>query len=200
MPYAKLVVGLTGGIGSGKTTVANLFAEHGVTIIDTDQIARDITQPGQPAFDAIIKYFGTDMTLPTGELNRSRLRKLVFADPHKRDWLEKLLHPIIREETGKQIKLAQSPYCIVVIPLLFETKPNPLIHRILVVDAPEELQVIRTQQRDNISDLDVNAIIKTQVTRKVRLAAADDVIENEGDMKNLIAQVNKLHQFYLTQP
>lgn len=193
-----LVIGLTGGIGSGKTTVANLFADKGMTIIDTDQIARDLTQPNTLAFKHITQQFGQDVISPDDTLDRSRLRSIVFADPEKRTWLEQLLHPLIRDEVQKQIQSAQSPYCIVVIPLLFETEPNPLIQRVLVVDASVEQQIERAIKRDNTQQAQIESILKTQLPREKRLSLTDDVIKNSGSLDELTEQVNNLHQFYLT--
>jgi len=191
-----LVIGLTGGIGSGKSTVANLFAEKSITVIDTDQLARDVTLPGQAALHKIVEKFGEGILLPDKTLNRAQLRKIIFADPHKRRWLEKLLHPLIRTEMQQLIAATKSPYCIVVIPLLLETEPNPLIKRILVVDALEEQQIWRAKMRDNLSEGEIKAIIYTQVTREQRLAAADDIIYNNGTLEELALQVEKLHQLY----
>lgn len=192
-----LVVGLTGGIGSGKSTVAKLFAEKGITVIDTDQLARDLTLPGQPALNKIVAEFGKNILLPDKTLNRAELRQQIFTDPAKRRWLEELLHPLIRAETKRLIESAKSPYCIVVIPLLFETKPNPLINRILVVDATEEQQITRAKTRDRLTEKEIQAIIHTQVARQHRLDNADDIILNDGDLKHLIPQVEKLHLYYL---
>lgn len=193
-----LVIGLTGGIGSGKSTVARLFQELGVTVIDADQLARDATKKGLPALDAIKNKFGDAILNSDGSLNRTELRKIIFQDDIKRIWLEKLLHPVIRTDLEKQIQNATSPYCIVVIPLLLETDPNPLIKRILIVDAPEAEQIKRTQARDNTSLEEVTAILKTQVTRAERLAAAHDVITNNGSINDLTREVKKLHDFYNT--
>ncbi|MHB1949106.1 MAG: dephospho-CoA kinase [Gammaproteobacteria bacterium] len=191
-----LVIGLTGGIGSGKSAVAKLFSERGVTVIDTDQLSRDVTQPGQPALEQIAEKFGRDILLPDGGLNRTALRKLIFIDENKRQWLEQLLHPLIRAEMQRQIEAARPPYCIVVIPLLLEKESNPLIDRILIVDALESDQIKRTQIRDNASPDEIKSIIKTQVTRPERLAKADDIIDNNGALIDLIPQVDRLHGFY----
>ncbi len=193
-----LVVGLTGGIGSGKSTVAALFAAKSVPIIDTDMLARDITQPGQPTLDKIVEIFGKNMLLPDGHLDRARLRKLVFSNEQKRKQLEDLLHPLIRDEIKSKAALLEAPYCIVMIPLLFETPPNPFIQRILVVDASEELQISRTTLRDRSSKDDVSAILKTQANREKRLRLTDDVIVNDGLYEDLIPQVDKLHELYLS--
>lgn len=192
-----LVVGLTGGIGSGKSTVATLFAKKGISIIDTDQISRDITNPDGIALNAIVKEFGNDILLPDKTLNRSLLRKKIFDNSNERVQLEQILHPLIREEIKKQVALATSPYCIVVIPLLFETKPNPLINRILVVDAPESLQIERAKVRDQLTEEAIQAILDSQVAREIRLHGAQDVINNDGSMADLQFQVDALHEHYL---
>lgn len=192
------VVGLTGGIGSGKTTVAKLFAGKGITVIDTDQLAREITQPGYPALDKIVEKFGAKILSTDGTLNRAALRKRIFENTEERVWLEQLLHPMIRAESKRQAEASISPYCIIVIPLLFETEANPLIDRVLVVDVPEEDQILRTQNRDKIPPEEIAAILKTQVTRTFRLKKANDIIYNDGNIEDLEPQVEKLHQFYLT--
>jgi len=191
-----LVVGLTGGIGSGKTTVANMFAEHGVPIIDADVVARNVTTPDKPAFASIVKHFGHDVVLANGTLDRNKLRHLIFHDPKQRLWLEKLLHPQIREEMHKQIQQMSAPYCVAVIPLLLEVEFYSFINRILVVDAPENDQINRVMQRDNSSKADVEAILKSQAHRKDRRAKAHDIITNDGAIADLALQVEKLHEMY----
>lgn len=195
MTYA---IGLTGGIGSGKTTVAKLFAGKGITVIDTDQLAREVTQPGHPALDKIVEKFGAKILSTDGTLNRAALRKRIFENTEERVWLEQLLHPLIRAETKRQAEASTSPYCIIVIPLLFETEANPLINRVLVVDVAEEDQILRTQNRDKIPPEEIAAILKTQVARTFRLKKANDIIYNDGTIEDLEPQVEKLHQFYLT--
>ncbi|MSP53190.1 MAG: dephospho-CoA kinase [Gammaproteobacteria bacterium] len=192
-----LVIGLTGGIGSGKTVVSDLFAKIGVTIIDTDLISREIVKPQQPAWQQIVEHFSETILLPDKTLNRRLLRDKIFADSNERAWLESLLHPMIRCEMQRQIQQALSPYVIAVIPLLTETAPNPLINRVLVVDAPEELQVARTMARDQADREAINAIIAHQTPRPIRLTYADDVIENNGDLAQLQSAVENLHQKYL---
>lgn len=192
-----LIIGLTGGIGSGKTTVANYFAELGIIIIDADQIAREIVEPGTSAFRQIVAKFGQTILTAEGQLDRSKLRELVFADATLRQWLENLVHPLIRARMCELSQHATSPYCILVIPLLLEGKPNELVQRILVVDSSEALQVSRTQARDHVTAGQVISIMATQITRSQRLKAADDLIVNDGDLFHLKAQVKKLHQFYL---
>ena len=194
-----LVIGLTGGIGSGKSTVAALFAEKDIAIIDTDQIAREITRPNQPASNQIIQRFGPQIVLPNGTLDRAQLRKIIFAQDADRTWLEQLLHPIIRLEARRQAETAQSAYCIIVVPLLLENKTFPLVQRVLVVDTDPDTQITRTTSRDKISNpKEVEAIVQAQIDREQRLQLADDVIENSGTVEDLIPQVNRLHEFYLS--
>lgn len=193
-----LVIGLTGGIGSGKSTVAKLFAQLGVPIIDTDIIARDVVKKGEPALDQLCQHFGAQVLDKVGNLDRQRLRNLIFQNPPERIWLERLLHPLIRAEMQRQVAQLTTPYCICVIPLLFEaTKPNELVNKILVVDVPESLQIERTQQRDKLTLEEVKAILNTQVSRTQRLQATDDIIVNDKDMQALKQQVTRLHEHYL---
>lgn len=191
------VVGLTGGISSGKSTIAALFAEKGVPVIDADEIARKITQPDEPAFNKIVELFSLDLLLPDGQLDRARLRQIVFADEVKRKKLEQLLHPLIRAEMKSQIEALDAPYCIAMIPLLLETAPNPLVKRILIIDTPEDLQISRTTLRDKIPCENVQAILTAQISRSKRLKLADDIIINQGTFEDLIPQVNQLHKLYL---
>ena len=193
-----LVVGLTGGIGSGKSTVANLFAEHGAPIIDTDQVARELTYPGEPALTEIITHFGKRLLQEDGTLNRAMLRELIFSDEKQRAWLENLLHPLIRKKTQEKVQSFSAPYCIIVIPLLIETGPYPFINRILVVDAPEAMRIQRIQQRDKTSVTSIDAIFKAQTNVEKRFAAAQDIIFNQGSLESLREQVEKLHQLYMS--
>lgn len=192
-----LVIGLTGGIGSGKSTVTALFAKHNVPIIDADKVSRDLTQPNQPAFTQIVQHFGNHILLPDGTLDRSRLRRFIFTDTTQRLWLEELLHPLIQTDMEQQIKALSTPYCIAVVPLLFEVECYSFINRILVVDAPEQAQIARVVARDQAAATETEAILKSQASRKDRVARAHDVITNDGDMANLVPQVEKLHQLYL---
>ncbi|MBA3660906.1 MAG: dephospho-CoA kinase [Gammaproteobacteria bacterium] len=191
-----LVIGLTGGIGVGKTTVANLFAKHGVPIIDADEIAKNLTQPGTQVFAAIQDHFQKENIIQAGQLNRSQLRQLIFADAKERLWLENLLHPLILAEILAQIKQLKTPYCIAVIPLLIEVNSYPFINRILVVDAPLALQKTRVQLRDHHHSAAVEAILNAQLSQSKRLEKADDVIYNRGELTELIPQVEKLDHFY----
>lgn len=193
-----LVIGLTGGIGSGKSTVAKLFAEKNIPIIDADVIAKELTQPGQPAYQEIVHHFGEAILKPNKTIHRINLRHIIFTKPHERKWLEQLLHPFIRSEIDHRIKNCPGPYCIVVIPLLTESEPNPLIQRILVVDTSENLQIKRTQQRDNTSLDLIHMILNSQASRQTRLQQADDIINNTGDLSALVQQVTNLHQKYLS--
>lgn len=192
-----LVIGLTGGIGSGKSTVAQLFSQKGITVIDTDQLAREVTQIGTKALEKIRDQFGPKVINSDGTLDRNALRKIIFVNENARTWLENLLHPLIRIEMQKLIQNATSPYCIVVIPLLFETEPNPLIDRVLVVDTTEVEQMKRTQTRDNMTEEEVNSIIGSQITRAKRLSLAHDVILNTGTIQDLLPEIDRMHQYYL---
>ena len=159
------VVGLTGGIGSGKTTIATLFAEKGIVVIDADQIARDLLQPKSDVFQQVIARFGSDFLLADGLLNRAALRKKIFVSEKDRVWLEQQLHPLIQQEIQRQVAICHSPYCIVVVPLLFEGKLELDFDRVLVVDALEEQQIERTKQRDGSKKEEIISIIKTQISR-----------------------------------
>jgi dephospho-CoA kinase len=192
-----IVIGLTGGIGSGKSTVADLFAANGVPIIDTDVIARNVTATGQPALIAIINQFGEEILTPSGELNRAHLRKIIFTDPQKKFWLEQLLHPLIRAEVASQVATLKAPYCIVVIPLLFETSPNPIINRVLAVQSLPDQQIIRVSSRDGTDAQIITKIIDSQISSEKRLELADDIIYNTASIAELIPQVNLLHEEYL---
>lgn len=192
-----LKIGLTGGIGSGKSTVANLFAELGIPIIDADVVSRQVVEPGTPALQKIVQHFGEEVLQKDGTLNRAALRDKVFGFDEERLWLEQLLHPLILEEMQIESEAAHGPYCILVIPLLLEIAPYEIIGRILVVDAPETLQTERAIQRDQLSAAQIEAILKAQTNRLQRLAVADDVIHNDGSLADLKQQVLKLHGRYL---
>lgn len=196
-----LIIGLTGGVGSGKSTVARMFADKGIPIIDADMIARSLTEAGEPALTAITEHFGLLIMMKDGNLDRAKLRAIIFNNPAERLWLEQLLHPLIREKITQQLAVLSaannlSPYCIVVIPLLFETEPYPFIDRILVVDTPEHLQIARVGTRDQTLAASAKAIVDTQLARDERLKRADDVIVNDGTLADLVPQVDKLHLQY----
>ena len=193
-----LIIGLTGGIGSGKTTVAQLFSDLGVPVIDTDDIARRLTLPGQPLLASIQNQFGEAVFNADGTLNRATLAKRIFDDNNARLQLEGILHPAIWQKVEQQIQSLDSAYCLLVVPLLLETKQASRVDRVLVVDTTEDLQVSRTRQRDQRSEKDIAAIIKSQVDRQTRLSAADDIIDNSDNTQvPLTAQVNSLHKKYL---
>jgi len=190
------VVGLTGGVGSGKSTVAELFAKLGVTIADADQAARTVVQPGSPALQEIEQAFGPEVLLQDGTLDRAAMRKRIFANQQERKNLEAITHPKIKEEIQRQLAAAKGSYAILVVPLLLETGQE-LADRILVVDAPEEQQIKRTIKRDNSSRQQVENMLKAQASRSERLQQADDVIDNSQDPDQLPQQVEQLHQKYL---
>ncbi|WP_422126703.1 dephospho-CoA kinase [Thioalkalivibrio sulfidiphilus] len=193
-----LRIGLTGGIGSGKSAVSRLFAERGIPVIDADVIARELLAPDAPATQEVLDEFGDEIRDPmTGGLDRKALRRLVFANIQARHRLETLLHPKIRAEMNRQQTGLGSPYCIMSIPLLVESGLRETVDRVLVVDCPEALQVERTMSRDGISRDDALAILAAQASRAQRLALADDVIDNSGDLVALEAQVETLHRHYL---
>lgn len=192
-----LRIGLTGGIASGKSTVERLFAAHGVPIIDSDVIAREVVAPGTPGLAQVRARFGDEVLLPDGSLDRRALRRLVFADPAARRDLEAIVHPLIRSAMAERSAAAGGPYQINVIPLHVEGGRRATLERVLVVDCPEALQIARVMQRDHITEAEARAILAAQVSRSERLAAADDVIVNDGDEAALQAQVDALHTKYL---
>ena len=191
-----LRVGLTGGIGSGKSTVCRLFTDIGVPVIDADEIARQLTGPAQPALRLIIEAFGANVLTDTGELNRAYLRDLVFNDDTARTSLENILHPLVYKEIEGRIRLLDSPYCIICIPLLIENHAQDKVDRVLVIDAPEEQQILRVCKRDHTHRKNIMRIMQTQTTRAKRLAEADDIIHNDGDMASLQRQFIILHAAY----
>jgi dephospho-CoA kinase len=193
-----LVVGLTGGIGSGKSAAAAEFAAHGATAVDTDAIARQLTEKGGTAVAQIEKMFGSTFLDQTGGMDRKKMRDHVFADPAAKRALEALLHPMIREESARRIAAAGGPYVIHVVPLLIESPDyRSRVDRVLVVDCPEETQLARVRARSGLSEDEVRAIMRTQISRAERLAAADDVIDNRGSREALRKQVAALHKKYL---
>ncbi|EKD69797.1 MAG: Dephospho-CoA kinase [uncultured bacterium] len=193
-----LIIGLTGGIGSGKTTVANIFAQHGVPVLDADKIARDVTKIGTPALNKIVERFGINILNQDGSLERSKLRDIIFTHPNERLWLEKLLHPLILEQIQMSIQQITAPYCIIVIPLLLEMEPYPFINRVLVIDATKENQLERVAKRDKLASHQIKSIMQTQLDSQKRLMLADDIIKNNGDIANLEQQIEELHQKYLS--
>ncbi|MBM0404076.1 MULTISPECIES: dephospho-CoA kinase [unclassified Serratia (in: enterobacteria)] len=191
------IVALTGGIGSGKTTVANAFARHGATLVDADVIARQVVEPGTPALAAIAERFGNEMLLPDGALNRAALRQRIFSHPDDKTWLNQLLHPLIHRETQRQLAQATSPYVLWVVPLLVENSLQDRADRVLVIDVDAETQLARTIARDGVSREQAQSILAAQATRRQRLAVADDIIDNSGAAQGIEPQVAALHRRYL---
>lgn len=196
---SDFIVGLTGGIGCGKTTIANIFAEHNITIVDADIVARDVVTVGSPALAYISKHFGANFIQADGQLDRALLRKQIFSNDADKLWLNNLLHPLIREQLIAQMKAAKSTYCILVAPLLIENNLTMLVNRVLVIDVSETTQINRTTSRDNNSVEQVKAIIASQASRKVKQDHADDLLNNDhSTLEELKDAVEKLHQDYLT--
>ncbi len=190
-------IGLTGGIGSGKTTVCNYFSALGTPIIDADLVSREVVQPGEPGLTQITALFGQEILAPDGTLNRRKLRDLIFVDESSRKKLEAILHPLIRQQMDKKLAAINAPYAILAIPLLLESKRREGIDRILVIDTEESQQIIRATQRDHKNESQIRAIIAAQCSRKDRLEAADDVIYNTGNLEQLKSQVIDTHKLYL---
>jgi dephospho-CoA kinase len=191
------VIGLTGGIGSGKSVVGRYFSELGITVVDADRVAREVVEKGSSALENIAQHFGGDILLENGELNRAALRRIIFENPAEKVWLESLLHPLIRASTQEKLVAANGPYVVLESPLLLEMGQQTTVKRVLVVDVPEEVQIERACARDSNSRDQIRAIMASQITRKDRLAAADDVIDNSGSVEELRAKVEALHHFYL---
>lgn len=189
-----LVVGITGGIGSGKSAVTDRLAQLGITIVDADVAARVVVEPGQPALKAIKDHFGSEVIQQDGSLDRAALRKIVFEHPDERQWLESVTHPAIREEITRQLNSEDSPYVVLSSPLLLEASQNNLVDLVVVVDVPESVQLERTMRRDDNSAELVHQIMDAQLSRDDRLNAADMVIDNSGSLENLYEQVDLLHE------
>ncbi|WP_454780841.1 dephospho-CoA kinase [Legionella sp. WA2022007384] len=190
-------VGLTGDIASGKTTVAELFSKLGIKVIYADIISRELTQRHELAYKKIVDHYGHIVLKQDGELDRSKLREIIFSNHKERDWLENLLHPLIRQEIKKQVDTCTTPYCIVEIPLLITKQAYPYINRILLVRAPKDIQIARLMQRDKCSTKQAQAILSAQPALHIRLESADDVIDNHMDIDALTKEVNDLHNTYL---
>lgn len=191
-----LKIGLTGGIGSGKSTACEIFSELDVPIIDADIVARKVVQAGMPALQLIKEEFGEDIITKDGLLDRKKVRDQIFTNEIDRKKLENILHPVIYERIAHETENIDSSYCIISIPLLLETEALDIIDRVLIIDVSEKLQLSRASVRDNASLNDIKRIIRTQMSRDNRLAAADDIINNEGDIENLRRQIHDLHEFY----
>jgi len=196
--FKPWILGLTGGIGSGKSAAAQHFIDLGIHVVDADHAARWVVEPGRPALARIAEHFGDSVLQADGQLDRAALRKLIFEVPQQRLWLEALLHPLIADEIAAHLARAESPYAILVSPLLIESGQYAMAQRILVIDVPQQLQIERTLQRDGISEQQIQAILKAQATREDRLSHSDDVLVNDRDLAWLHSEVERLHHFYLT--
>ena len=191
-----LVVGLTGGIGSGKSAVANAFAASGIDITDSDALAHALTAPGEPGYEAVLAAFGPEYRRPDGTLDRAALRSRVFADQPARERLEAILHPLIRAAARREVESWKSPYGLLVVPLLFERGNLSAVDRVLVVDCPEDEQVRRVMARSGLTEAEVRAIMATQLPRSARLARADDTLDNAGPESAIVPQVAALDRRY----
>jgi dephospho-CoA kinase len=194
---SRLRIGLTGGIGSGKTTVSNGFAALGAEVIDTDALSRELVEPGQPALQEIRDAFGDEVLNPAGRLDREALRRRVFAEPAERQRLEAILHPRIRDAMLRRAEASPAPYVVLVVPLLVETGQHDLVDRVLVIDAPEHLQRERAARRDGADPEAIDRILAAQLDRATRLRHADDVITNDGPLSGLEREIARLHRSYL---
>ncbi|PLW82948.1 dephospho-CoA kinase [Kineobactrum sediminis] len=194
----SFVVGVTGGIGSGKTAVTDRFAAYGITVVDADLAARVVVEPGSPALEAVAAHFGADILQADGSLDRAALRGIVFADPAQRKWLEQLTHPLIGEEIRRQIAASESPYTLLSSPLLLESSSQrTLANLVVVVDVPEEVQLQRAMARDNNDEAQVRRIMAAQLAREERLALADIIVDNSGSLDELDDIVAELHKEFL---
>ena len=195
---SHFIIGLSGGIGSGKTTIANVFKTHGIDLVDADIVAREVVAPGSQALKKITDHFGANILTSNKALDREKLRRLIFANPTEKEWLNNLLHPLIRTEMFCQLTNAKSPYVILVAPLLIENKLNQQVDRTLIIDVDVDTQIKRTVARDNSDRQTIENIIASQSSREERLSHADDILENENcDFSDIKKQVSELHQKYL---
>ena len=193
-----LKIGLTGGIGSGKTTVCRLFASYGIPIIDADEIAHDLVKPGMPALQAIETAFGAEYIQADGTLNRSKVRDIIFTDDCAKRRLEAILHPLVYSTIQDRLLQLQVPYCIICVPLLFETNMAHIVDRVLVVDCPVTQQVERVKKRENMAVEKIQAIVGSQISREMRIAKADNLISNAGLETDLTKQVGALHDLFIS--
>ena len=193
MSAQQLVVGITGGIGSGKSAVTDYLETKGITVVDADKVARVVVEPGTSGLAAITEHFGGDILLPDGTLDRAALRKIVFDNPDEREVLEGITHPRIREEIARQLSEAGSPYVVLASPLLLESGQSSFADYVVVVDVPESVQLSRTMTRDDNSEQLVKSIMAVQLDRETRLARSDTSISNEGTLEELHTRVDALH-------
>lgn len=193
----RYVVGLTGGIGSGKSAAAQIFRTCGVEVIDADSLAREVVEPGQPALSDIAAYFGSELLTAEGHLDRAALRKIVFSNPEQKSWLENLLHPLIAKLLQRRLNATKSPYAILESPLLLETEQYKLVDRVIVIDVNEEIQIARSVRRDGSDEAVIRSIIASQIDRPKRIQHADDLVSNEEGLEQLREKVEALHSKYL---
>ena len=193
-----MIIGLTGGIGSGKTAVSDLFKELGITIVDADLASRVVVQKGREELNKISEHFGRDILNSNGELDRAQLRDIIFNSEEEKLWLESLLHPAIASQIQKELDSSNSPYTVLVSPLLLETNQRNFYNKVLVVDVPEEIQIQRTAERDNVSEEQIKSIISSQIDRDSRLEQADEVIVNDGSIQDLENKVQELHEKFIS--
>jgi dephospho-CoA kinase len=194
---SMFVVGLTGGIGSGKTVASDRFEELGVKVVDADIASRVVVEIGKPALSSIEGEFGSDVISDDGSLNRAKLREIIFKDDEAKSWLESLLHPLIGQHILDEIASATSRYVILVSPLLFETTQFQMCNRTLLIDVPKDIQILRTAKRDKVPESQVEKIIASQMDRDQKIGKADDVIVNDGEIGDLISKIDKIHQRYI---
>ena len=194
---SMFVVGLTGGIGSGKTVASDRFEELGVKVVDADIASRVVVEIGKPALSSIEGQFGSDVISDDGSLNRAKLREIIFKDDKAKSWLESLLHPLIGQHILDEIASATSRYVILVSPLLFETTQFQMCNRTLLIDVPKDIQILRTAKRDKVPESQVEKIIASQMDRDQKISKADDVIVNDGEIGDLISKIDKIHQRYI---
>jgi len=187
------ILGLTGGIATGKSTVSGFFQQLGITIVDADLIAREVVSPNSPALIEITNQFGDDILLPSGELNRAQLRHIIFHDTKAKAWLNALLHPLIRQEIVAQLNSTKGPYVVLDAPLLFENGLDKLCAKTVVVDIPREMQISRAAKRDKVTQEQIRNIIEAQMPREEKLAKADIIIDNSKSIENTQSQVNSIH-------
>ena len=194
-----MIIGLTGGIGSGKTAVSDIFEELGIRVVDADLASRVVVEKGRPSLEEIAKHFGQGILTEEGELDRAKLREIIFNSDEEKNWLESLLHPAIARQIQDELKASSSPYTILVSPLLLETNQKDFCNKVLVVDVPVETQIERTLKRDDVSLDQVQSIIKAQISRDKRLELADEVIVNDKSLEDLQLAVSKLHQQFILE-
>ena len=194
-----MIIGLTGGIGSGKTAVSDSFEALGITIVDADLASRVVVEKGKPSLNSIEEHFGNEILTPEGELDRAKLREIIFNSDSEKQWLESLLHPAIANQIQEELSSSKSPYTMLVSPLLFETNQKEFCSKVLVVDVPVETQVSRTLERDGVSEEQVSSIINSQIDREKRLKLADEVILNNGSLADLQEAVRELHHKFLSE-